>query len=527
MRVLPILTLTALASLGSAAGTVNAQAPIAAHPGMLRFEEPIFDPPAAQTYRIQLPGGAVAFLAEDHTLPLIDVAVALRVGSFVDPPHQSGLASLTGSLLRRAGAGDMTADAFDDRAAHLGARLNSFTGITRGGASLNVTRWGLEEGLEMFFAMLREPRFDPARVEATRRTLAENMRRRNESPMDLLEREWEWLLWGESHFSTRPVTSTSLAAITRDDMRSLHRRYWHPASLVFAISGAVTKDEIVPLLNRHLEAWEPPDDAVTAEWPPPRPTHRPNAGPYLIEKDVPQAKVMLGHLSGVAEKSAAEHKPWEPREAAALRVMNEILGGSGAISRIAGRLRTAEGIVYRASASFDTGDLWPGEFRVFFDTSNVNVARAVGLCLEEIRRLQARPVHPQELAVAKETLLAGIRQSFDTAEGISGFLAEDHLMERPADYWGRALQADPAGHRRGGTGRGQPLPTPWGPDRPRRGPWATDRATHRGTAGATRAPQRPRSDPAATPRPAHSGTSHQQALVAGLSRLSGATLRPR
>jgi predicted Zn-dependent peptidase len=421
------------------AGPGSGQTGIPAHPGILRFAEPLFEPPTPESHLFELPGGAVAFLAEDHTLPLVDVAVALRVGSFVDPPDKSGLASLTGSLLRRAGAADMPADVFDNRAAHLGAKLDSFAGITRGGASLNVTRWGLEEGLELFFAMLREPRFDDERVQATLRTLAENMRRRNESPMDLLEREWEWLLWGEEHFSTRPVTSLSLGAISRDDMRALHRRYWHPENLVFAISGAVTREEILPLLTRHMESWTPAEDAVTPDWPPPRPTHRPASGPYLIEKDVPQAKVMLGHLAE-RDPTRADASGWEEREVAALMVMNEILGGSGAISRIAGRLRTAEGLVYRASASFDTGELWSGELRIFFDTGNVNVARAVGLCMEEIRRLQSRPAHPQELAVAKETLLAGIRQSFDTAEGVAGYLAEDHLMGRPRDYWSRRYE---------------------------------------------------------------------------------------
>jgi zinc protease len=430
-RQLAVVVLLATGLTSSTPAAAQQQLP--AHPGMLRFAEPIFEPPDPAAHRIELPGGAIAYLAEDSTLPLVDVAVALRVGSFVDPPKKSGLASLTGSLVRRAGAGELAADAFDDRAAQLGARLDSFAGIARGGASLNVTRWNLEAGLELFFEMLRSPRFDEERVQATLATVTENMRRRNESPMDLLEREWEWLLWGRDHFSTRPVTSLSLGAISREDMRQIHRRYWHPANLVFAISGDVTREEILPLLTRHLEAWPPSADAESPAWPPPQPSHQPVAGPFLIEKDVPQAKVRLGHLA----RPTGGGESWTERDVAALEVMNEILGGSGAISRISGRLRTAEGLVYRASASFDTGELWTGELRISFDTGNVNVARAVALCLEEIRRMQARLVHPQELAVAKQTLLAGIRQSFDTAEGVAGYLAEDHLIGRPEGYWRR------------------------------------------------------------------------------------------
>ncbi len=411
---------------------------------MLRFAEPVFAPPDPAAHRVELPGGAVAFIAEDHTLPLVDVAVALRVGSFLDAPAQTGLASLTGALLRRAGAADLPADEFDDRAAVLGARLDSFAGITRGGASLNVTTPGLEKGLELFFAMLARPRFDPDRIEALRRSLLENMARRNEDPLDLLEREWEWLLWGEDHFSTRPVTTATLGAIGRDDVVAFHRRYWHPANLVFAVSGAVSRQRAVELLSEHLASWPPVAEPATPPWPPPKPTHEPVPGPYRIEKDTPQAKVRLGHLSrseGAGGRTTATPGATGDaegaRELAALAVMGEILGGSGAISRVAGRLRTAEGLVYRASASLDTGELWAGELRIFFDTANADVARAVGLCLEELRRLRSRPVHPQELEVAKESLLAGLRQSFDTAEEIAGYLAEDELMQRPDGYWRR------------------------------------------------------------------------------------------
>ncbi len=416
-----------------------AQEPLLAHPGMLRFDEPVFVPPQPAAHRVELPGGAVVFVAEDHSLPLVDVAVALRVGSFLDPADQSGLASLTGALVRRAGAGEMAADHFDDRVAFLGARLNSFAGITRAGASLSVTTPGLEEGLELLFAMLRRPRFDPDRIEAAHRSLTENMKRRNEDPLDLLEREWEWLLWGEEHFSTRPVTAATLEAIGREQIIAFHRRYWHPANMVLAVSGNVRKERAVELLSKHLADWPQSSDAAVPEWPPPAPSHRPVAGTYQIEKNVPQAKVRLGHLSRLGGDGGDGET--SDRETATIEVMSEILGGSGAVSRIAGRLRTAEGLVYRASASFDTGELWAGEFRVFFDTANRNVARAVETTLEEIRRLQTRIVHPQELRVVKESLLAEIRQSFDTAEEVAGYLAEDELLERPDDYWARRYRA--------------------------------------------------------------------------------------
>ena len=260
------------------------------------------------------------------------------------------------------------------------------------------------------------------------------MRRRNEDPLSILEREWEWLLWGIDHYSTRPLTRTSLDALTVKEMRAFHRRYWHPGNLVFAVSGDVGRERAHAALAKRLEVWRAAETAAAPPWPPPESSFVPEPGVFVIDKDVSQAKVRLGLLN-------VSEEPWTERETAVLSVMNEILGGGGAISRIAGRLRTAEGLVYRASASFETAAPWAGEFRVFFDATGPNVARAVRLCLAEIDRLRTELAHPQELSTVQETLLAELRQSFDSAEEVAGYLAEDHLLGREPGYWGRRYQS--------------------------------------------------------------------------------------
>jgi predicted Zn-dependent peptidase len=430
--------LAVLATLAAAA----AGGEIPPHPSLLRFPGEVFAPPEARELRTELPSGAVVFALRDPSLPLIDVSVALRIGSFLDPPGQTGLASLTGALVRRGGAEGLPADELDERVARLGARLDSSTGLRRGGASLAVTSATLEEGLELLFSALREPAFEPARIEVALAGLSENMRRRNESPLDVLEREWEWLLLGRDHYSTRPVTPVTLDAIGRDDLVRFHRRHWRPEAMVFAISGDLRKERLMPLLERHLGAWPgaaetgaaETDTAEPAAWPPPFPTHRPKPGLYHAEADTPQAKVALGHLAPTAGERD------EP-QSAALRLMGEILGGSGAISRLGGRLRTAEGLVYRATSRFEVVDDYRGDFRIFFDTESRNVARALAAALSELERLRRDLVHPKELEVARETLIAGYRLRFDTAEEVVGYFAEDELTGRDPAHWRREVAA--------------------------------------------------------------------------------------
>lgn len=428
-----LLTCLALACPGGLGGQVEEDTP--AHPRGLTFGRVSVALPSAEGRVVQLDAGPLVFLAEDHTLPLVEIAVALRVGSFLDPPGRVGLASLTGALVRRAGTTEIEAAELDVRIDHLGARLGSFAGITRGGASLSAPTWVLDEALDLFVEILREPGFQMEQLQAAKDNLRESMLRRNEDPLEILEREWEWLVYGDRHFSTLPLTLDSVEAITRQDLVAHHRRYWRPENMLIAVSGDFDREKLLPRLEKLFADW-PPNDSLAAgqkistpvPWPPAGPPSGAVPGLFHVEADTPQAKIAFGYR-------AASGLDWADPDRFALDVVLEILGGTGAISRLAGRLRTAEGLVYRASAVYEVGTLWAEYFQVFFDTDNRNAARAIDLALEEIERLRTQSVHPRELEVVKQTLLSRLRLSFDTAEEISGRFAEDRLLGRPHSYW--------------------------------------------------------------------------------------------
>ena len=76
---------------------------IPAHPDQLVYRPFTYAPPAAKDYRTVLKSGVVAYLAEDHELPLVNVVITLRGGTYLSPPGKEGLAELTGYLLARGG----------------------------------------------------------------------------------------------------------------------------------------------------------------------------------------------------------------------------------------------------------------------------------------------------------------------------------------------------------------------------------------------------------------------------------------
>lgn len=51
-----------------------------------------------------LDNGITFYLMEDRELPLIDLSVIVRTGSFLEPVEKTGLASMTGQVMRSGGS---------------------------------------------------------------------------------------------------------------------------------------------------------------------------------------------------------------------------------------------------------------------------------------------------------------------------------------------------------------------------------------------------------------------------------------
>ncbi len=391
-------------------------------PELLRFEPIVFNPPDARALRVALKGGGVAFIKEDHTLPLVNISVQVRAGSWLEPEGKQGLAGLVGGQLRRGGTESLSAEAFDERLDFLAAQVSAGIGETSAHASLNCLRDNLEQSLTLFVEMLRRPRFQADRLALAQEQALQAMKKRNDESADIEAREWGVLLYGEEHFSNRFSTEASLLSITRDDLVAFHRRYFNPANMILAVSGAVGRDEIVRKLEAAFAGWPspgPPVPRVPGEIRPQAP------GLYRIHKDVNQGRVSIG-LPSVMRTSPDIY---------ALEVMNEILGGSGFSSRITKTVRSNEGLAYSAGSGIGFGVYYPGRFRAGFQSKSRSVAYATQLVLEEIRGIRDSLVSDEELDTIKRSLIETFPSNFASAGQVVSTFAADEYTRRAASYW--------------------------------------------------------------------------------------------
>jgi len=410
---------TALLALASSLGAAD----IPAHPRLLKFEPLVYHPPKAAPHRYALANGAIVYLVEDHVFPLVNISLTIRTGQYLEPLEKIGLAAMTGDQMRAGGTGSLSARDFDEEADFLAASISSSIADTQGNAGLNCLTANLDASLKLFFEMLRNPQFDQQRIDLYKSRRLQALARRNDRTAEIEGREWERLLRGDRHFSTAQETKASIESITRDDLIAFHRKYYQPASLIFAVSGDFPPKQMLAKLEQAMSGWETARPAVPKI---PRPDHTPAPAVYMIHKpDVNQGRLSIGHLG--VQRDNPDHY--------ALQVMNSILGGGAFTSRITSRVRSDEGLAYSASSAMALGTYYEGTFRASFQSKSATCAQAAAIVLEEIARIRKEKVSAEDLATNVNYAIEVFPRFFSTPAQVAGAFAGDEYTGRPPNYW--------------------------------------------------------------------------------------------
>jgi zinc protease len=407
-------------ALGVAAWT---SADIPPRPEQIQFAPLHFDPPNASDFRHVLSNGVVVFLAASHEFPLINLSLTCRGGAYLDPPDKIGLAAATAAMMRRGGAGELAPPELDEEIDFLAAQISTYSRDIQCGANLNCLKSNFVESFRLFMDVVRRPRFDEGRLDIYKNEQIETFKQRNDDAESILDREWAALMYGRDHYEAREPTQASIEGITIDDLRSMHRRMFHPgrANLYIAVSGDFEPTEMLSQLERAFEGWTPSETAPE----PPAPTAAFAPGVYHVEKDIPQGKVFIG-WRGI-KRDDPDYFP--------LLIANHILGGGGFTSRITNRVRSDEGLAYHAASAMQPKVYFPGEIRAMVQSKNPTVALSIKLILEEIQRMRTERVTQDELDTAKKSFIETFPRTFESKPTMLSVFVYDEMTNRPVNYW--------------------------------------------------------------------------------------------
>lgn len=373
-----------------------------ANPRNMTFPALSFSIPKAE--RVVLQNGMPVYLLQDHELPIVTISALIHTGSVYDPADKSGLAVLTGSQLRGGGTNELAPAVLDAELEFMASSVESSFGSDLGTVSLTSLTKNLDRTLQLFSDVLFRPRFDEKRLEVARRQALEMIRRQNDDPKELGDRELQKALYAGHPLGVIPTAAT-VAAVKRSDLQAFHQRFVRPDNMILTVAGDFDRTNMLAALNRLVGSVHTAGELRL----PVIPQVKLQFAPAVLyaPKQVNQSVIRLGHL-GITK---------DDPDLYAIRVLDFILGGSFT-SRLMMEIRTNQGLAYNVGSHFDVGRHFIGSFTAETETKAEATAKTIGLMSSIIAAIRTEPVSEQELKLAKDSIINSFLFGFTTPASI-------------------------------------------------------------------------------------------------------------
>jgi zinc protease len=378
-----------------------------------------------QIHRTTLASGLRVCTVEHRQVPLVSVLALVPAGASADPPHQPGLAAITGDMLDE-GAGDRGALEVHEALGRIGAQLDLDVGHDATVLGLTTLERYLDRGLELMRDMLIRPRFEQREFDRVRDLRLNRLLQLKDMPPALADRAFTQLLYRNHPYGHLPIGSEgALRSLMIRDITTFHRRAFVPANATIIAVGDSSHEALAAAVERAFGPWKgesgepiPHPDSFPAPPPPAARlalVHRPAAA---------QSELRIGHVA-LARKTADYH---------GALVANMVLGGQF-VSRINMNLREEKGYTYGARTAFEFRRA-PGPFVLHASVQADATAEAVREAIGEITAIRGeRPITRQELELGRASLTRGYPRNFETADQIARGAAQLALYDLPDDYF--------------------------------------------------------------------------------------------
>lgn len=373
--------------------------------------------------RAQLKNGLTVLLAEEHSLPIVDMQVVVLAGSVVEKPDEAGLSALTFDMLDE-GAGDYNALSLADAFAKLGTNVHVSSGRESGVLSLDVLKRNADAGLELLSLMVQRPTFSSDDFERVRERHLSQLVQRAGQPGAVASDVFSLSAYGRTHPYGQPSDGTVETVQKLNARRA--KKFWTdhvaPSNAAVVFAGDLTLDEAKALAEKHFGKWKGRAQR-------PKAPGEPGATKLSIHvvdfPGAPQTVVRIGR------PVLTKGDPDEP----AFELMNQILGGMFS-SRLNMNLREAKGWTYGAFSVAQAMRV-KGPVLAGAGIKTEHTAAAVSEFFKEFARLSAESITEEELAAAKANYIKSLPGLFETVGAMGGAASALFVYDLPMDYYAK------------------------------------------------------------------------------------------
>ena len=367
-----------------------------------------------------LDNGLKVLLIEAHNVPMVAMKLVLPAGSRFDAKDKGGSAALlSGLLMDHTKTHDYQAWAakLDAAAIRLGSGVDKDTLSF----SLTVLSEALDEGVEALSEAVLKPGWQQQRFDFLQHNAISAATKAREEATTYAGEAVAELLF-PNHPYGHPVAGdmASLKRVQLSDLQLIYQQQVKPNGAVLAVSGDITMDTLVAVLEDNFQTWRGKPAHVFADITMPQPSTQQEA---LIALDKHQALVEWVRLG------PSRHHP----DYKTLLVLNHMLGGGGFGSRLMEEIREKRGLVYGVYSFFQPLEA-QGAYTIRLLTKASQAEQAEAVLRDVLQGLADGKISQKDLDKSKRNLVGGFAQRMDSNRERAGLLAMMGMYNRPLNY---------------------------------------------------------------------------------------------
>jgi zinc protease len=315
-----------------------------------------------------LDNGLNVVVIEDHRAPVVVQMIWYRVGAADEPPGHSGIAHFLEHLMFK-GTDTVGPNQFSATVEAQGGDDNAFTSWDYTAYFQRVAADRLPLVMEMEADRMRNLRLLPEDVDTEREVILEERAQRTDSNPGALLSEQMRAAQFQNHPYGIPVIGWrhEMEALSREDALEYYERFYAPNNATLVIAGDVEPEAVKALAEEHYGPIVPSEGIV--------PRIRPQEPPQLAERRITLADERVSEPYIFRTYLAPERDPGNQKDAAALTVLAELLGGSGQTSVLPRALQFDSQTAVYSAAFYDGGSIDDASFGLI-------VVPAPGISLE-------------------------------------------------------------------------------------------------------------------------------------------------
>ena len=369
-----------------------------------------------------LPNGLRVIVERFPAAPVVAVRFYVHTGSVWEGKYAgSGISHLVEHTVDH-GSAKFTRQQIKEARALLGESTNAFTSQENTWYVYTTSADRLDLALETMADYVLAPTLAPEAVKQEQETILHEIQQDADEPGRVLWDLFDSTLY-QQHPARLPIAgfAASLAALTPEDAQAYHRARYAPENVVLSVVGDLDPEKVLARATEILAAYPP-----RATLPTVLPAEPPLLARREIVRELPsvqRARLLMG-WQGVNLFSPDMYP---------LDLLAQVLG-RGDTSRLATRLKYAEGLVDDIGAGDDTPFYNAGAFIVSATFAADKLEAVKAGILREVRRVRDQGVTQAELDRARQQMQAAKVLSQQTADGRADSLGVDLLLTGDAQF---------------------------------------------------------------------------------------------